>query len=95
VRDQVSHPYKTTGRIIVLYILISVFLHSKLGQKILNGTRHSLSSVCSYFFMNSILISQGCSQVFELNHTFNGCVICVVILSWILLQGAETLMFCQ
>jgi hypothetical protein len=26
VRDQVSHPYKTTGKIIVLYILIFVFL---------------------------------------------------------------------
>jgi hypothetical protein len=28
VRDQVSHPYKTTGNIIVLYILIFVFLDS-------------------------------------------------------------------
>jgi hypothetical protein len=28
VRDQVSHPYKTTGKIIVLYTLISVFLDS-------------------------------------------------------------------
>jgi hypothetical protein len=25
VRDQVSHPYKTTGKIIVLYTLIFVF----------------------------------------------------------------------
>jgi hypothetical protein len=24
VRDKVSHPYKTTGKIIVLYILISL-----------------------------------------------------------------------
>jgi hypothetical protein len=30
VRDQVSHPYKTTHKIIVLYILIFVFLDSKL-----------------------------------------------------------------
>jgi hypothetical protein len=30
VRDQVSHPYKTTGIIIVLYVLIFVFLDSKL-----------------------------------------------------------------
>jgi hypothetical protein len=29
VRDQVSHPYRTTGRIIVLYILIFMFLDSR------------------------------------------------------------------
>jgi hypothetical protein len=29
VRDQVSHPHKTTGKGIVLYILIFMFLYSK------------------------------------------------------------------
>jgi hypothetical protein len=31
VRDKVSHPYKTTGKIIVLYILIFTFLKSILA----------------------------------------------------------------
>jgi hypothetical protein len=29
VSDHVSHPYKTTGKIILLYILILIFLDSK------------------------------------------------------------------
>jgi hypothetical protein len=29
VRDKVSHSYKTTGKIVVLYIIIFMFLESK------------------------------------------------------------------
>jgi hypothetical protein len=34
VSDQVSYPYKTAGEIIVLYILIFIFLGSKLEDRI-------------------------------------------------------------
>jgi hypothetical protein len=37
VRHQVSHPYKTTGKIIVLYILIDKFLGRGQEDKILTG----------------------------------------------------------
>jgi hypothetical protein len=33
VRDQVSHPYRTTSKIIVLYTLIFGFLDSNLEDK--------------------------------------------------------------
>jgi hypothetical protein len=33
VRDQVSHPYRTTGKIIVLYIVIVTFSDNRQGRK--------------------------------------------------------------
>jgi hypothetical protein len=33
LRHQVSHPYRTTGKIIILYVLIFMFLHSKREDK--------------------------------------------------------------
>jgi hypothetical protein len=57
VRDQVSHPHKTTGRIMVLYILTFRFLDTRREEKGsgLNGSKHSC-----------------CSQIFEFGHTFKG-----------------------
>jgi hypothetical protein len=37
VFDPVSHPYKTTGKIIILYTLIFIFLDSTLQDKIFSA----------------------------------------------------------
>jgi len=47
VSDQVSHPYKTTGKIIVLYILILNFwiVTWKTEDSAPNASKHSLTSI--------------------------------------------------
>jgi hypothetical protein len=49
VTDQVSHLYKTTGKIMVLYALNSKFLERRREDKDseLNGEKHSLNLTCS------------------------------------------------
>jgi hypothetical protein len=49
VRDQVSHPYKTTGRIMVLYTFNVYIPGHQVGlhKTGLNGSKHSLNLVCS------------------------------------------------
>jgi hypothetical protein len=49
VRDQVPRPYKTTGRIMVLYILTFTFLDSRREEEDsgLNDSKHSRNLVCS------------------------------------------------
>jgi hypothetical protein len=53
VRDQILHPYKTTGKITVLYIVIFMFFFLRGDMKVkdseLNGSKHSPNLICSYF----------------------------------------------
>jgi hypothetical protein len=43
VSDQVSHPYKTKGKFIVLYIFMFIFVDSK-SERHKNYSQHSLTS---------------------------------------------------
>jgi hypothetical protein len=49
VRDQVSHPYSTTGKITVLYILVFFIWNGKTKYFGLNNSKHSLYLICSWF----------------------------------------------
>ena len=49
ISDQVSHPYKTTGEIIVVYILIFKFVKAnwKTKDSAPNNSKHSLTAICA------------------------------------------------
>jgi hypothetical protein len=59
VSDQVSHPYKTAGKTVVLYILILITLDSQLEDKAFRTERTAsiawLQSA-AVFLLNAILI---------------------------------------
>jgi hypothetical protein len=81
--DQVSLPYRTTVKIIVLYILIFIILHSKLQDKILHRNIASTPWIQSALILlpNIILIYYGWSQVFELIHPLKGTIISLYIVT--------------
>ena len=72
VSNQVSHPYQATIKNTVQYILIFIFLDSKLRQTVLHWMITSILGLQSAlnFFLNRISICCGCSQIFEFFHPF-------------------------
>jgi hypothetical protein len=74
VKTHVSHPYKTTGKIIFLYVLIFRFLNYILNWMTASIPR--LQSVLN-FFVNGMLICWGRFQIFELFHPFKGFITCL------------------
>jgi hypothetical protein len=58
VRDQVSHSYKTTGKITVSYILICVFRDSRREYKYseLSGSKHYPNLICSRFWKDLLAV---------------------------------------
>jgi hypothetical protein len=65
-RDNVSYWYRSTGKIIVLYILICAFLDSEREDKIFwnNGSKHCPNSSPLNFLLNQVLICSYHSQIF-------------------------------
>jgi hypothetical protein len=84
IRDQVSHPYETTGNIIFLYILVFIFSGRRREWMIANIIHRTESPL--NFLVNQISICYGHSQVSELCHISEWPThyLYILISSWIL-----------
>jgi hypothetical protein len=94
VRDKVSHPYRTTGKIIVLYILIIMFFtQHRRRQKVLDQMVASVTRIHSPNFLNEIFICYCHSQIFKLYHISKGsvCYLYVILLPCTLVMRQQHL----
>ena len=83
VSEQVSQPYRTTGKIIVLCILLCIFLDSKLEDKTFYTVHWMIASIpwlqsALNFFLNIIVLSgyQFCQTTVNQSHIslcYNSC----------------------